>query len=130
MLGHAPLSAAPLSALAGPAARHVVVETALPATVRERSDAVYLRVDVTNPGGGVVDLTDAAAVVAVLLSPAGGRTEVAAQVVDAAAGRVRVETPRAYLTAAGRWKVQVVVTFSDGGALYTPPQKIKAKPNL
>jgi hypothetical protein len=130
VLGHAPLSAAPLSAVGGLAARHVVVEADLPATVRERSDAVYFRLAVLAVTGGPVDLTDADSLTAVFRSPAGGLTEAAAEAVDAAAGVVRFPTPVGYLTGPGRWRAQVRATWPGGGVYYSRVVLLRAKANI
>jgi hypothetical protein len=144
VLGFAPLSAAPVSApgrstvLVGAEVafgwtvyvpRHVVVEAGLPATVQAASDAVYFRAPVRLPAGGPVDLSQAAAVSAVFRDPAGVRVTAAAVVEDAAGGLVRVETPVGYLPAAGRWQVQVVVTWADGGVYYAPPARVRVRAN-
>jgi hypothetical protein len=129
VLGHAPLSASPVSAAGLLAVRHVIVEAGLPTTVRERSDAVYYRVPATLPAGGAVDLS-LAAVAGVFVGPDGTRAAAQAAVEDPARGLVRVLTPTGFLTAAGRWKLQVVVTWPDGGVFYTPPGVIRVRPNL
>jgi hypothetical protein len=113
----------------GALVRLVLVKAPMPTNVRERSDAVFFTTRVEQPGGGPVDLTGAS-LSAVLVSPGGDRVAAQAEAEDAPGGLVRVETPPGELAGAGRWRVQVSASWSDGGTLVTPPLAVKAAPVL